>query len=365
MANIVFYTTFSFTAGHASGSSVRPAKFLNFLKESDHEVTPITGDSKDRKIAFSNLKKKVQDGYTIDLVYCECGTLPFLLTDRDHIPRHPLLDISIFRYFNRLGVPFAVYYRDVYWKFPEMKTLHFLKHRLIHFAHLLEIKTINRYASILYLQSLPMARYLPEITGPQVKTLMPGTEYKKITAPKKHSGKLKIFYVGGMGTLYKMHSFVEAVSSLSDAVELTICCRPKEWEKVKHEYTPWIGSNVTIVSGSGDDLLPYFHESDIFHFCLEPHEYRKFVMPVKLFEYLSFRKPIIASKDTLVGDFVEKENIGWSVEYNKEAIASILRKIANNPNMRNDLQENIDRVSMQHSWEKRLQQVIDDCTSSS
>ena len=44
-------------------------------------------------------------------------------------------------------------------------------------------------------------------------------------------------------------------------------------------------------------------------------------MPYKLFEYLSYRRPIIATKDTAAGDFVEKHDIeaGPAVDFWTEA----------------------------------------------
>lgn len=363
MANIVFYTTYSFTEGYVSGGTVRPEKFLKYLQKSSHEITTIIGNSEERARALASLKEKVKKGYQIDMVYCELGALPFMLTDQDHIPRRPCLDITIIRYLKNLKIPFAAYYRDVYWKFPEMSTGSFIKNMIKQIGHIIEIRFINRHTDIFYLQSREMIKFLPEIKNPEIKILMPGTEPVKVTRKKKRSQKLKIFYVGGMGILYKMHAFIEAVSLFPDEIELTICCRPKEWNNVKHEYEPLLKPNIQIISGSGDELVPYLREADIFHFCLEPHKYRKFVMPVKLFEYLSYRKPIFASQETMVGEFIAKEKIGWSVRYDAKSIAAALKKILKDPQLLSKMQKSIDRVSQEHSWENRIKQIVDDCLS--
>ena len=56
-------------------------------------------------------------------------------------------------------------------------------------------------------------------------------------------------------------------------------------------------------------------------------DYMRMAMPIKVFEYLGHYIPIIATKDTAAGKFIEKENLGWSIEYNQEALKQCLHNI--------------------------------------
>ncbi|MEZ5239765.1 MAG: hypothetical protein R2716_12740 [Microthrixaceae bacterium] len=46
----------------------------------------------------------------------------------------------------------------------------------------------------------------------------------------------------------------------------------------------------------------------------EPHPYRAFAMPVKLFEAIGHGLPCLADSDTAAGDFVRRTAFGWPVE---------------------------------------------------
>ena len=60
---------------------------------------------------------------------------------------------------------------------------------------------------------------------------------------------------------------------------------------------------------------------------LKTQEYWAFASPVKLYEYIGYKKPIIASKGTLSGQFVESNAIGWSIDYSDNALVTLLKSI--------------------------------------
>ena len=51
-------------------------------------------------------------------------------------------------------------------------------------------------------------------------------------------------------------------------------------------------------------------------------------MPNKLFEAISAGRPLVAARDTLVGDVIEKEGIGEAADYgNREGLIQALEKL--------------------------------------
>ena len=96
-----------------------------------------------------------------------------------------------------------------------------------------------------------------------------------------------------------------------------------------------------MVHRSGDGLSGLYEDAHLGVLFMEPVEYRDFVLPFKLFEYLGRGKPIVATAGTLVGDFVAEHGIGWAIPYRAESLAELLDRLSEDPK---ELQEMQDRV---------------------
>lgn len=84
----------------------------------------------------------------------------------------------------------------------------------------------------------------------------------------------------------------------------------------------------------------------------------RMAMPIKVFEYLGHYIPIIATKDTAAGKFIEKENLGWSIEYNQEALKQCLHNILQNPTLLQEKRESEISAYEANTWKARAKQVI-------
>jgi len=132
-----------------SGSAVRPLKMLQAFREYTNknglELIEIHGDSKERKKRVKEFKSKVNPN---DVLFCymENSTLPFWLTDKDHFPRTPLLEISFFRYLKQYSIPLGLFYRDIYWKFDDY-ALKGYKRRIMRIIYRAEHSIYKKYVS--------------------------------------------------------------------------------------------------------------------------------------------------------------------------------------------------------------------------
>src|SRR5690606_36325499 len=147
--------------------------------------------------------------------------------------------------------------------------------------------------------------------------LPPGHNYLKrlslLGFRENECSKLKLFYVGGMSSHYQMHKLFKVVRRVPKVI-LTLCTREVEWLSVKHEY-PELGDNITVVHKSGSEMEALLLDSDVALLFVEPHEYWEFASPFKLYEYIGFEKPILASENTLAGEFVSEKKVGWALDY--------------------------------------------------
>ncbi len=83
-------------------------------------------------------------------------------------------------------------------------------------------------------------------------------------------------------------------------------------------------------------------------------------MPVKLFDYLTYGKPIIATSGTGVGEFIDKNNVGWSVGYSKEELRKKLMYIIENPKVYIEKVNSIKNIIQDNTWEARARKVMND-----
>ena len=85
-------------------------------------------------------------------------------------------------------------------------------------------------------------------------------------------------------------------------------------------------------------------------------------MPLKLFEYMSYGKPMISSKGTATGDFIEKNKIGWQIDYNKADILSVLKKLSWNFTEIEMKQKEVLNILDENTWVSRAEKIISNLT---
>lgn len=162
-----------------------------------------------------------------------------------------------------------------------------------------------------------------------------------------------------MGAHYQMHKLFEGVRN-NKKFKLTVCTREAEWNNVKDSYKNLMANNIQIVHKSGEELQSLFNEANITSIFVKPTEYREFAVPVKLFEYLANSKPIIATKGTLVGDFVAKNNIGWVINYDSTEFSNLLIQLEKNTDEIFRKSQEMHKLREQHTWVSRAKKVAKD-----
>lgn len=352
--------------GGRAGSKVRPMKMLQAFKNIGYEVDFIMGYGKERKKKIKEIKKKIKSGIKYDFLYSENSTMPTLLTEKNHLPTYPFLDFGFMKFCKKRGIKIGLYYRDIYWKFPFYKNE--VKPIKRFFALLMYNYDFYKYYQLLdriYIQSIGMRKYFPAI-GEKIKVdiLPPGSEKKENIILEKREqfsniGKyISVFYVGGVGNLYNLENLLTVINK-KDYLKLTICCRKEDWEKEQKRYEKYLNGRVSIVHESGEGLEKYYKEADLCSIYFPPEEYRNFVMPIKLFEYLGHVTPILATANTATGDFVRDNDIGWAIESDNE-LEEVFDKIYNNKEELINKYYNLVKTLEKNTWEERAKKVKED-----
>ena len=338
--------------GKSSGSQIRPIKMLESFRKIGYEVDEVMGYVNERKQAIKKIKQNIENGIEYDFLYSESSTMPTALTQSHHLPIAPFFDFNFFRFCKNNGIKIGLFYRDVYWVFDEYKeSLSYFKYQLAKYFYRFDLNMYNRYVDVLYLPSLKMNNYLPIEFKKEVVALPPAIELKNIE--NKSSKSIDFIYVGGVSSLYDLKLFSSVVYAYKD-MGFYLCTRQNEWKNIQDDYGQF---QPTIYHLSGDALSEVYQKSDIAVYFIKPNELWGFAMGVKLFEYISYKKPIIAIEGTAIGDFVQANNIGWVIKYDKEELKRLLDYLEKNPQQIDEKVKNIEKITATHTWEARAKQV--------
>lgn len=366
MKKCIFYLPYKLDEHGAGARMLRPRKMIQAFRDIGYDVFVIEGLSGTRRKQIKEIKKRIHDGEKYDFMYTESHTEPTLLTDPDHLPTHPFLDFGFFKYIRKRGIKIGLFYCDIYWKFdtygnglPAWKR----KGALINYQY--DIRQYKKYLNQFYLADMVVCSYLHEEKLQAIaKELPPGAEdleveRKNYKTRSFSSQPLTIFYVGGLGGHYQITEIAKAVRD-TDNTKLVICCRETEWEKEKADFGEYICDRITIIHKSSEELEQYYREADICSLLFKRHKYMDKAKPYKAYEYLAHEVPIFSTKETSIGNFVEENDIGWSIEYDAKTICRILNEIIRNPKILEEKRMNCIEAKKNNLWTSRAKQVAQD-----
>lgn len=355
---IVFHAPYPLAAG--TGSSVRPVRMRQAFVDLGYEVHEVTGHGARRRAATRALARRVRAGLRVDLAYGENSTMPTLLTEPHHLPTHPFVDLALLRLLRHHRIPTGLFYRDIYWRFPEYtERVHPAVAAGTRSFYHAELLAYGRWLDRVYLPSDQIAAFVPHLRPGQARALPPGGQV--VDVPRVR-GPFTILYVGNLSAYYRMHALLEAVDATPD-VHLILCTPEGSWADARDGYAPWLGPRVEVVHERGEGLLPLFARADVCSLVVEPSDYRDFASPVKLYEYLGHGKPVLASAGTLAGQVVQDGGLGWQVPYDVPALTALLTRLRD---ARGDGGEvdaaaaRVRRARHGHTWAARASQVVED-----
>lgn len=347
-----------------SGSSVHPINMIQGFRDIGFEVVCVIGYGQERKKRILEIKERIMNGEKFDFLFSESSSMPTLLTEKNHFPKYPFLDFSFMKFCKKHNVKIGIFCADIFWKFDVYKQgVPFLKRCISIPMYKYDIHMFKKIANHIFLPSKRMLEYIPEFDEIKTKinVLYPGCNHSTISKDlcmKIKDESLKIFYVGGISGTYDLYVLLKVIKNFPQ-VKLTICCRANEWESSKMYYRDVLTPSITIVHVFGDELVKYYNEADICSCFIQNNEYMSMAMPVKIFEYLSFELPIIGVKDTVSGDFIEENKIGWSIHYNEHELTDLLMRLLSDKEEINKVKMCEKQIIKGHTWTQRARFVTE------
>ncbi len=352
---ILLHLPYPFPGKLESGSQVRPYWMHQAFLQLGYEVELVSGDVPTRWSKIRSLIGGNKRGQEFLFCYSEPSTYPV----------HPLLDYGFYLYAASRGIPIGLYYRDAYWRFPQWfpyqryqgwrRGLLFLRYRL-------DLLILSRLVSVIFFQSKTMAA-LFSFSRARKAVLPPGgwTLYDSSVIGQQSKLDTAV-YVGSISPRYGLDILLRAMERVNAASPLTLelVCRENQFVQQQQIWEPFRGAEwLRVHHLCADELRPVYQRSNFALFPLRRNPYNDFTLPVKLFEYMSYGLPIVATDCTEMANFIRSNKIGLIAEDNPESLAEKILQLVRDRDLYEELRHNVQRtLENGNLWTDRAGQVV-------
>jgi len=151
-------------------------------------------------------------------------------------------------------------------------------------------------------------------------------------------------------------------------INFSVSCPADSWSKWSSYYLSVTDGkmplNISLSHRKPDELENLYLESDLFFIPIND-EYTKIASLMKLYEDIGYGVPILVAVngESETRKFVERENVGWVVDYSFDKITEFLNYISSNPKELEEKRKNVMNVRIRHIWEERARLVAQILTS--
>lgn len=374
--HIIYHHPHPVVSNSAEGSQVRPIKMLQAFQQLGFQVEEVTGYAPERQRKMERVIDLIRDGIRFDFAYSESINKPMLLAERMHIVEpeytntiylkwllkgNPFMDFNFLRGIKQKGVPIGWYCRDILWRFDFYHERRPFFQRNFHILlYQYDWYRYKKLATHLFLPDIAMKKRIPVAWEDEfVSPLPPGAILQKLSPRNYDHNPLRLFYVGGIvPPTYNLMMGINALRGLEN-IQLTLCCRPHEWQKWGQHYNP--PENVDVVHGNSSDLDQYYQAADLFYMPLVPFEYLQHTISIKVFEALGYGVPLITLHDSVVADFIIQHDVGWVAETGEE-LQALLQHLEANRHEIAKKRTNVIKVRQEHTWQVRAKTVAEKLT---
>jgi glycosyltransferase involved in cell wall biosynthesis len=360
----VFYCTRPIADNPVRGSDVRPAKMLDAFRQLNFAVDVVAGYARERGLAARTVRHNILAGARYDFVYAEPPTTPIALNESHHLSTHPFLDYRLLSFCHSHGVPIILFYRDVQWRLPDYPSrIGWAKYAaVLPFFHL-DLLVYRRVVDALLVPDRGMLRQIAGWASTKPSWVSsPGFDPTEVPPPHRSAAPgvgPRLFYVGGVTPpVYDLMPLLrgsEWAGSHGLNHQLTICCRPLEWQRRPAGYDSYLGAHVRVVHNRDRrELLELYSQQDI---AVMPYGTLNsdWAMPIKFPEAIGMELPVLAGAGTAVARIVAEQDIGWSVGNAAEDLGAVIRAADRTELER--LRSNVRRIQARYTWKERAREV--------
>ena len=263
-------------------------------------------------------------------------------------------DVAFLALSRALGIPVVTYIRDAYQLFPEYYPRDTLKRRLAAAAFRPALRAMDAASSSL---AFPTAGLASAVLGPDANAvLLPPGAPPPVDVPASPTAK-RILYVGDAVLPTqgwdRLVSAVEIARRAGAEVELDVVSRPGQGPSQPHP--SWLrvhrAEGHTIHALLGDVLATVIPRPR--------NRYNDLALPIKLFDYLSYGRPLLVTDCVEQAGLVSRADAGIVTRDDPSAIADgIVRLASAPPEQIARWSSNAAEAARAASWEDRARTIV-------
>lgn len=358
VTKLLYLTYISMDKTPTSGSSVRPQKMKEAFDSLGIDVRTFGGINNNRSLrkqVVADVKELLRT-WQPDACYIEPPSGPMFYYG----------DVKLIKLLHKKGIPISIFYRDAYWKYPEysaerkLSTAEILKRFVIKRMQIYQWNVFRKNIDLIYFPSVTMAK---EFECPHKDTLPPGGFVADMIEKRELSSPLQFIFVGGAaknhGTFLTIEAF-EKVREKGIKAKVFYICPEAQWNGLginTEKYKEWL----EVIHTSGDEnLRTYYEKADVALLTAPKSFYRDFAVPIKIFEYMSYLKPVLVTNCTETARIVEENHTGWVVQDSIDAVAEKIMYLAGHPNEILKVCGHMEEARANNLWISRSKKVLRD-----
>ena len=356
---LLYITYIDFTDSPKSGSAVRPQKMYKAFLENDLDVKLLECQQNKRRERKEKVKEILNwlDTNKPDICYIESPSGPIF----------NYVDLKLIKKVHKMGIPIGYFYRDAFWLFPEWMNKGKIKNTAIILLNKITLAVLKKNCDILYFPTKSASDLFDFANFKRVDMLPPAADISNMNENITSELQNNCVYVGAVSETDGTFELLKAFKYLNDkrnlSISLTIVCRKQEWEKIKKNVDNTSCKWLKIIHASGNELASIYEKADIALFPRQSDKYIDIAMPVKLFEYLSFGKPVIATKRIEPMKFILENHCGLVCDDDYKSIAETIECFYRDEELQIRLKENVKKTAKNNQWVNRTNKVIEDLCS--
>ena len=245
--------------------------------------------------------------------------------------------------------------------------------RLITWAERLSIKFADRamavhkpHLQVLCSHGNPAEKFTILLNLPDMK-IFPRGDFSQ----PRDGSKLELIYHGTVARRNGLETAIRAIASLKgdmgDIDDLTLRIIG-DGDEILHliDLVKELGLEDRVKIDKGmkppEQLIPFIMNADVGIVPIFYDDFTKYMLPVKLLEYVMMGKPVICSRTETIQEYFSAEMVYFISPGSVSDLAAAIRFLYEHPEKRLDLVKNSEKFNQTYSWEKQKQayyQVID------
>lgn len=260
-------------------------------------------------------------------------------------------DLLLLAEARRRGIPIVVFIPDAYQSFPELYPRKGWRVKLLDTGWRLSISAYQRFANLLLFPSRDLAHCFDN--KPPINILPPGGLAGRPYIPLSWHPPT-VIYVGatshGDGSDLLLESMSLVVKDVPHAQGRFISSNTTFLSTLPWRNAPWL----TVESRSFNEIPEAMAQATIAVIPRRQNRYHDLAMPVKLFDYLSYGKPVVTTDCREMASFVQQNELGVVVQDTPELMAEGIVKLLTQRTLTEHLSKQAYQIiQKEHAWENR------------